>query len=351
MLNRISLTILFGALLGCSHMIYSKTIKSDEEVVFFPTIAHVNNNNKWHIPIHGWIFEPELFGEFKRAFRFASGVDSSETSEEEETTFKKRSADFLVDNERRKKISIRLFGQQYQIQHSSKPNGHFTGHVTLPIDDPQNTVTVRAVTPASDPRIFEGQVILVPSEGLSVISDIDDTIKISNVLDKKELILNTFFRPFKAASGMSKYYRQLAKTDGTRFHYVSASPWQLYRVLREFLDNEKFPLGSFHMKTFRWKDKSLINIFKSSFQYKIDIIEPIIKTFPKRQFLLVGDSGEKDPEIYGEIARRHVKQIRKILIRNVTKEDPRSDRFQRAFKDLPPKLWAVFSDGDPLPEP
>lgn len=339
---------LFILLYGISPVIFSKSIKSDEEVVFFPTIAHLNPQGKWRIPIHGWIYEPALFGEISQTFRFATGVDSKETNQEQESIFKQRSADFFVDNERRKQISIRIYGQKYSLQNKSKPNGHFSGHVELAITTPEKYLSFRAVTPAKDPRIFEGQVLLVPPKGLSVISDIDDTIKISNVLNKKELLRNTFFRPFKVVPGMAKFYRDLNQHKGTHFHYVSASPWQLFRVLNQFFHDEQFPQGSFHMKTFRWKDRSLANILKSSFQYKVDIIDSICKTFPQRQFLLVGDSGEKDPEIYGEIARRYGKQIRKILIRNVSDEAPRAERFKKAFQSISPDSWQVFKDSQEL---
>ena len=52
-------------------------------------------------------------------------------------------------------------------------------------------------------------------------------------------------------------------------------------------------------------------------QYKTGVIERILADFPRRRFLLVGDSGEQDPEIYGAIARKHPEQVERIFIRNV----------------------------------
>ena len=69
--------------------------------------------------------------------------------------------------------------------------------------------------------------IYVPSaQGVSVISDIDDTVKISNVLSKRLLLKHTFYSYFKPVDGMSELYQKWSEQQ-CQFHYVSASPWQL----------------------------------------------------------------------------------------------------------------------------
>jgi phosphatidate phosphatase APP1 len=75
---------------------------------------------------------------------------------------------------------------------------------------------------------FRGEALIVPPQGVSIISDIDDTIKRTQVRDRREMLLNTFARRFEAAPGMAAYYRALAQAPDTRFHYLSASPIQLY---------------------------------------------------------------------------------------------------------------------------
>ena len=110
------------------------------------------------------------------------------------------------------------------------------------------------MTPAGDDRRFEGQVQLLGRTGISIVSDIDDTIKISEVPVRKELLANTFLRDFKAVPGMSEAYRQWVAA-GASLHYVSASPWQLYSALSEFMEQQKFPKGSFHLRLFRLKDR------------------------------------------------------------------------------------------------
>ena len=64
----------------------------------------------------------------------------------------------------------------------------------------------------------------------------------------------------------------------------------------------------------------------------------------QRMLVLVGDSGERDPEIYGNVARMYPKRVRRIFIRAVKGEKPDDERFLKAFKDLPREKWMIFTD-------
>jgi phosphatidate phosphatase APP1 len=142
---------------------------------------------------------------------------------------------------------------------------------------------------------------------------------------------------------MAELYQQWARA-GAAFHYVSASPWQLYGPLADFRRQHRFPAGTFHLKTFRWKDAGLLNLFASPEETKRQAIEPLLDAFPRRRFVLVGDSGEKDPEIYGALARKYPRQVRRLFLRAVKGEDPSAERFQRAFEGLPKDTWQVFQN-------
>lgn len=73
-------------------------------------------------------------------------------------------------------------------------------------------------------------------------------------------------------------------------------------------------------------------------------IEPLLHAYPARKFVLIGDSGEQDPEVYAKMARQYPQQIVRIYIRNVTDEPADSTRYQKCFEGLPPKLWRIFED-------
>lgn len=325
-------------------------IKRDETVVFFPTLAQQTKNG-WKLDIHGWVYEQEKRPVSTWALGRMLGIGEEPVSAREAETFAQRIRLFLVDNERRKTVSIRL-GSKTKKLTASAANGHFKGHINLDEAEFQTLSHGSAVTNSllffntvslkKDAYAVPGEIHLMQETGLSVISDIDDTIKVSQVLDRRALVRNTFYKPFEPVAGMAAVYRAWSNSANAQFHYVSASPWQLYTPLAGFMRGNGFPAGTFHLKDFRIKDQTFFDLFRSPERYKHSVIEPLLERFPNRRFILVGDSGEKDPEIYGAIARAHRRQIARILIRDVTGEATDSERYREAFKGLPPELWRIF---------
>jgi len=334
-------------------------IKTDEKVVFYSTYAwQAGDNPGWTVAIHGSIFEPEP-GSLKRAaaiesLRAALGLSRSQT---ESDIFRQRARAFLVDNERGKRIAVRLGDKVYDAG-TSEPNGHFSALLRFSAAeaddlrrnaDRQGWLEFRAVTRRDDSRTFAGRVQWLVPEGVSVISDIDDTIKISNVQDRQDLLANTFLRAFRPVPGAAPLYCTWADA-GAALHYVSASPWQLYEPLADFCRQEGFPAGTFHMKLVRLHDSSAANLIGSQEAYKTEIIEKILADFPRRRFALVGDSGENDPEIYAAVTRKHPTRIQHVFIRNVGGRGSLPDRFQKAFEGIPAAQWQIFTQPSELPE-
>ncbi|KAI8993399.1 hypothetical protein BDB01DRAFT_847288 [Pilobolus umbonatus] len=172
-------------------------------------------------------------------------------------------------------------------------------------------------TPNKFPPSY-GFVDLIDQEGISVISDIDDTIKHTSVLSGARTVLqNTFFNPSKAVPGMAHTYRTWHQ-KGASFHYVSNSPYQLVSTLCTFMHNHQFPKGSMHLQT----NTSLLSKLSITPNHsKRNYIHQIINDFPHRKFILIGDSSELDLEIYSQIALDFPDQILKIFIRDVTSAD------------------------------
>jgi phosphatidate phosphatase APP1 len=112
--------------------------------------------------------------------------------------------------------------------------------------------------------------------------------------------------------------------------------------LAEFLRAVGFPAGSLHFRPVRLTDRTVAAMFKSPREHKLKTIGGLMREFPRRRFILVGDSGEEDPEVYGEIARAYPEAVVRILIRNVTSENRSANRFAEAFRQVPPARWEVF---------
>lgn len=332
---------------------YTSPIKSDEVVVFLPTIGYpIDSGKTWRLHIHGWIYEPQWGGSIRQKMRRLFNL-TAEQANEDNAFLKQRLSSFFVDNERGKRIGIHLGEKRLILNNKSAKNGHFSDWLDLPAADIKalrhsagDLITFKAITRRNDPRHFEGKIQLIDKTGISVISDIDDTIKISEVHDKRALLANTFLRAFQPVPNMADFYNRLAQQGKITFHYVSASPWQLYQPLAQFITEKGFPEGSFHLRLFRWKDKTFFKFFKSSREHKMKTIHSLIECCQQRRFILIGDSGENDPEIYASIAHQYPKQIKHIFIRDVTGE--KTTRYEKTFKKWPKSQWTVFQDASKL---
>jgi phosphatidate phosphatase APP1 len=120
--------------------------------------------------------------------------------------------------------------------------------------------------------------------------------------------------------------------------------------LAEFASQAGFPSATFHLRQVRFKDSSVLSLLADPLEAKLQMIEPLMATFPHRRFILVGDSGERDPEVYGRIAEKHPDQILRIYIRDVTGQAAQSPRYQAAFGKLPTDKWRLFQEPSTIQE-
>lgn len=329
-------------------------VQTDEFVVFFRTAARLDDQ-VWHVPVHGWIYEPEDSVSRKALFETVL-EEQFDLAPDEQTNgnFTRRVNLMIADNERGKRIVIEIAGRKHVLP-ASGVNGQFETTLAIPATDVEKArlsdrLEFSAVMKKGDARRFSGEVLLIESNGWSVISDIDDTVKISNVTERKRLLENTFLLDFSAAPGMASLYRRWSK-HGANFHFVSSSPWQLYSPLLEFLDENNFPKATVSLKAVRFRDESLFDLFKKGTETKPPAIEKFLNAFPNRQFVLVGDSGEQDPEVYAGLATKYPDQILRVFIRNVTQESADDPRFRSVFAGIDSERWRLFDDPQTLELP
>jgi hypothetical protein len=342
-------SLLLGAVLRAFG---AEVLKPDEDVIFLPTIAIPQADGSWQVRIHGWVFEPERDSIKRRALLaiIAKTIglgDETAAELEQRNLFKDRVRPFLVDNEGGKRLVVSIAGQQVAMDPSGK-DGHCFASLTLDADavsrhrTPLGTLPYTCGPQPGDPRVFHGAVHLIDHLGISVISDLDDTIKITGCRDRRETLRKTFLEPFAAVPGMVAWYRDWA-AKGVRFHVVSASPWQLYPHLDPFMRDAGFPPVTWHLKTVRWTKSGLAELTAPPEEHKNAEIPAILTAFPQRRFVLVGDSGQQDPEVYGALARAHA-NVALVLIRDITGDAPDGERYRQAFQDVPAEKWSLFTD-------
>lgn len=332
-------------------------VKTDETVTFFTSTAWPSPEEPgvWLAEVRGIIYEDEQSRLLGAVLRKLLGIDESSLTAEERATLRRRLALFTVDCERGKALRIVLEGQNFDLPKSG-PNGHFRTTLRLPdaMVSGQKKLTFHAVLRDGDIRRFAGEILPQPDsrDRPLVISDVDDTIKLSGVTDRAALRLNTFCRPFVPVPGMAEIYRQWEARDGAQFHYLSGSPWQLYRPLEEFVREAGFPAGAWHLKPLRFKEPGTVRAFLGpQHEYKTAGIRALMERWPNRPVILVGDTGEQDPEIFSDLARRWPDRIQRIVLRNTSGESRANARLAAAFKDVPEGKWILFDNVGVLTKP
>lgn len=329
-------------------------------IVLFPTYARRLADTGWRATVAGMVTRPLPARSHRRSLAVAVLKRLLELDDADLDTdvFRRRAEAFLFQRVAGARVRIDLGGGGGAAVISDR-TGHFRTEIDLAADVVERDairhggrlrLDCRAMLDDIDPPAAGdaagGFIDLVGPDGLSVISDIDDTVKITNVADKKELLRNTLLREFKAIPGIADVYRRWER-QGTAFHYVSASPWQLASCLGGFIEAAELPAGSMHLKLFRLKDSTPLGRLPSRKRSKRRAIEQVMDDFPGRRFLLVGDSGERDPDVYAEVARRRPDQVTGIAIRQV--EGRLSLRRQRPWLDriarrLPEGFLTVFTE-------
>lgn len=132
----------------------------------------------------------------------------------------------------------------------------------------------------------------------------------------RETFRNVFIRDVRELSinGVKEWYQSLADL-GCMFHYVSNSPWQMYPLLTSFFASAGLPQGSFHLKQY---SGLLQGLFEPVAERKKGTFEKILTDFPERRFLLIGDSGEADLEVYVDFVSENPGRVLGVFIRDVT---------------------------------
>lgn len=165
--------------------------------------------------------------------------------------------------------------------------------------------------------------LLAPPENVfGVISDFDDTLMITEVVRLRRMLANTLLRnPLqrKVVPGMPALFHALAARNplpsAAPIFYVSASPRQLHMPLQAVLDHHGFPPGVLITK--RLTNDATREPLRDQLKYKLKRFEEILERAPHVTFTLIGDDGERDPEIFHVLRERHPHRVADIWIRRV----------------------------------
>lgn len=181
--------------------------------------------------------------------------------------------------------------------------------------------------PKGDAVLDRAEVLIVGEQAsFGIISDIDDTIVHTAATDLLKMIQIVYLgnaesrKPF---NGVADFYSALQRgqvgENSNPIFYVSSSAWNMYDVFVRFMELNGIPKGPIFLKDVEFSLEKLI-AFKHEV-HKLSQIQPIFERFPQLPFLLIGDSGQKDPEIYTTLLEQYPDRVLGILIRDVVPDD------------------------------
>lgn len=171
------------------------------------------------------------------------------------------------------------------------------------------------------------EVIVPPANAqFGVISDVDDTILqtfATNLLKVAQLTFLHNARTRLPFPGVAAFYQALqrgARGDTSNpIFYVSSSPWNLYDLLTDFMALNEIPAGPIFLRDLGLDADKLFA--KDHHTHKLEQIRHILQTHATLPFILIGDSGQQDPEIYREVVAAFPGRIAAIYIRDVSEAE------------------------------
>ena len=245
------------------------------------------------------------------------------------------------------RILARFQGEEQEVQ--ANDEGYFEVTVEpsspLPNDRLWHTIELELLDPepreGSGPVRARGEVFVPQSRSdFVVVSDIDDTIVKTEATQLLKMARNVFLgnaRTRLPFPGVAALYRALyhgaTGENWNPMFYVSSSPWNLYDLLVDFFNLQNIPVGPvLFLRDWGIKENEILPVRHKEYKYKT--ILKILESYPEQPFILIGDSGQEDPEIYARIVSSHPGRVLAVYIRNVSRDLERAEEVQTLAKEV-----------------
>jgi phosphatidate phosphatase APP1 len=202
-------------------------------------------------------------------------------------------------------------------------------------------VDLRLVKPADAHDEVTGEVYVPPASARHVvISDIDDTVMDTGVANKAKMLWRLFVQRAQqriAFPGVGALYRAFhdgpSGDEQNPLLYVSRGPWSIYEMLVEFFRLNHIPVGPILFLR-EWGLSIQRPLPQRSENHKLDLVRDMLSVYHDRPFVLIGDSGQHDPEIYTQIIKEHPGRVEAVYIRNVSNDPAREDAIERLAEQV-----------------
>jgi phosphatidate phosphatase APP1 len=225
-------------------------------------------------------------------------------------------------------------------------DGYFHVHLHLhepaPADEPWHHVSLRLCLPSGSTATTLGEVFVPPERArFVVISDIDDTVMHTGVANRALMLWRLFARGAQsrvAFPGVAALYRALHGEEQNPLLYVSRGPWSIYGMLEAFFQLHHIPVGPVLFLR-EWGVSLKSPLPRRARDHKLKLIHDMLELYDDLPFVLIGDSGQHDPEIYAQVVQAYPGRVAAVYIRNVSKDPDRAE----AIEALAQKVLAADS--------
>jgi hypothetical protein len=296
-------------------------------------------------------------------------------------------------------VRVTLPGHYQQILGPSNRSGISTNLYELQLPprfaDSRRTRSFTTRNLFQPPTLPSSSTILAEEHGWMIISDIDDTIKLTLATSALGILYHTFLIPTPLPiPGMPGLYSHLQNVlHDPAFFYLSASPYNLYPFLHRFLyphlyrrrlssphsqqrhsrrdspdhlrTSLSFPAGSLLLRDANWQNLAglLTSLTQGTRNYKVSRMVELHSRWPERKVVCIGDSSQTDPEAYAEVVKLYPGWVKAVFIRKVPVVDEDGDgledevaggttpewrnsdeRFEKAFEGIDRSMWRVFEE-------
>ncbi|HUN80030.1 MAG TPA: App1 family protein [Phycisphaerae bacterium] len=339
---------------GCA----THTLSRSESVTLQPTICYERADGTWAVVVRGSVYqkswlnriEPHVVDwlERRKVFKTVAEGQTADT----------RLALFLDDNPNGMILDVMVGASARPL--AASQGGRLGGTFVLTAEEltacqskatSSGWVSFPLRTARGDDRKFLCEAEVLQKRGLTIVSDIDDTIKITDVNNTKLMLENTFLVAYRPVPGMAEVYAAWQKEKGASFFYLSLTPVELYKPYSEFMWAVGYPKGAVDLHEIKWgrsRLKGFMELMDDDPEFKVGEVSALIDALPERDYVLVGDSSQHDPKAYADLAHKYPKQVKRILIHDVTCQGRDSPRYQETFGGLPPDLWQIFREASEI---
>jgi phosphatidate phosphatase APP1 len=227
-------------------------------------------------------------------------------------------------------VTARFYGAEETV--TTDQDGYFRVRLSPALPPPLDRSWHTMDLTLQQPHAVQAQAqIFIPPASCRyvVISDIDDTVMYTGVANKLRMLWRLFVEDAQsrvAFPGVGALYRALhGGVSGDQQNpmlYVSRAPWGIYEVLEEFFERHGIPVGPILFLR-EWGVSWTSPLPRKAEDHKRELIHNMLALYSDLPFVLIGDSGQHDPEIYRRIVAEHPGRVLAVYIRNVSRDPER----------------------------